>query len=532
MAVSHIKSDTIPDFTGTFTGFNSQGLSTTMAATDLVRPSDWNSVHNQFYTLSGNTFSNSTASGTNVQFQGAGMVSLGGSADTIIFNASQSNPGFSAGGGSSSFQTLSFSNANGISFSNNAGQVQASYTVPSQTVQTQASGSIVGAGFTSAGANVGISGTNDSAGLSLSITAAAQSVQTQASGGIAGTATANTGGAAFTLNSGGLSFNGASLAGVSTAVTGNASFTVNSSGVNFNLSNLAGTATAITGNASITLNTTGLSFNGSGLAGTATAITGKALITMNSAGFSFNGTSLAGVGTSVASTTGNYSMVLNSTGLTLSVPYLTRYIWPEGNLVALTAPGNASLSIQYMPIMAPMTGTRLDALIAMSAGSTASAVTAALAFSAYAIIYTRNAATLSSLSSGSTQTTYSYASNSAGQTQLTNSNIRAFSVPINFNMAPGEYYVGFNLVTAASSIGAATTAAGLTMSMMGGNQIQTALNYADITANTATSVGLYGAMGIHSVATTGVVTRLSISDINQTGSALSAANIALVFRNA
>jgi len=84
MAVSHVKSDTIADFTGTFTGFNSQGSTTTIAATDLVRPSDWNSAHNQFYTLTGNTTGNSTASGTNVIFAGSGGISIGGSTGTIV----------------------------------------------------------------------------------------------------------------------------------------------------------------------------------------------------------------------------------------------------------------------------------------------------------------------------------------------------------------------------------------------------------------------------------------------------------------
>lgn len=86
MAVSHVKSDTIADFTGTITGFNSQGSTTTIAATDLVRPSDWNSVHNQFYTLAGNTIGNSTASGTNVVFSAAGDFTLGGSTGTIVFS--------------------------------------------------------------------------------------------------------------------------------------------------------------------------------------------------------------------------------------------------------------------------------------------------------------------------------------------------------------------------------------------------------------------------------------------------------------
>jgi hypothetical protein len=91
MAVSHIKSDTIADFTGTFTGFNSQGSTTTIAATDVVLPSDWNSAHNQFYTLTGNTVGNSTASGTNVLFAGSGGVSLGGSTGTVVISAPNSS---------------------------------------------------------------------------------------------------------------------------------------------------------------------------------------------------------------------------------------------------------------------------------------------------------------------------------------------------------------------------------------------------------------------------------------------------------
>ena len=86
MAVSHIKSDTIADFTGTITGFNSQGSTVTIAATDLVRPADWNSAHNQFYTLTGNTSGNSTASGTNVVFAGSGGIVLGGSTGSVVYS--------------------------------------------------------------------------------------------------------------------------------------------------------------------------------------------------------------------------------------------------------------------------------------------------------------------------------------------------------------------------------------------------------------------------------------------------------------
>ena len=45
MTVSHVKSNTIADWSGTVTVGNSTGGSTTMAASDMVRPSDWNSNH-------------------------------------------------------------------------------------------------------------------------------------------------------------------------------------------------------------------------------------------------------------------------------------------------------------------------------------------------------------------------------------------------------------------------------------------------------------------------------------------------------
>ena len=86
MAVSHAKSNTIANWTGTVTVGNSTGGTQTANATDLVRPADWNSVHNQFYTLSGNTNNASTASGTNVVFRASGDFTLVGSSDTIVFS--------------------------------------------------------------------------------------------------------------------------------------------------------------------------------------------------------------------------------------------------------------------------------------------------------------------------------------------------------------------------------------------------------------------------------------------------------------
>ena len=77
MAVSHVKSNTIGDFTGTVTVLNSQGSTTTAAATNLVRPGDWNSAHNFFQTISGATGGDaSTASGTNMVIGGTNGVGV------------------------------------------------------------------------------------------------------------------------------------------------------------------------------------------------------------------------------------------------------------------------------------------------------------------------------------------------------------------------------------------------------------------------------------------------------------------------
>jgi hypothetical protein len=74
-ALSHVKSNPIADFTGTVTVFNSAGATATANATDLVRPGDWNSAHNFFQTISGNTLGTSTASGTNLVIGATGGIS-------------------------------------------------------------------------------------------------------------------------------------------------------------------------------------------------------------------------------------------------------------------------------------------------------------------------------------------------------------------------------------------------------------------------------------------------------------------------
>ena len=160
MAVSHVYNQTVADGT----------------ATSVVRPSDWNSAHNQFLTVSGNTAGSSTMSGTNIVWQGGNNV------------------------------TLSVSTAAGA-----ATVVVSGANTVAQTVQTQASGNIPRSGLTT-GATAGVLmvGTNDTNGISLGVpawlTTAAQSSASNVSAISA--ATNNTGGGTATL-SGGISFSNA-----------------------------------------------------------------------------------------------------------------------------------------------------------------------------------------------------------------------------------------------------------------------------------------------------------------------------------
>ena len=104
------------------------------------------------------------------------------------------------------------------------------------------------------------------------------------------------------------------------------------------------------------------------------------------------------------------------------------------------------------------------------------------------------------------------------------------SVPMNINMTPGEYYVGFGFSTAASSVGLSTTNLGQTVSMYGNNQLVygASHNYAEWLAGSASSINLYSGMGMFTSATSAVPATIGLANIAQTGNNLAYANIALV----
>jgi hypothetical protein len=417
---------------------------------------------------------------------GTNGISISTNGSTI----SISNLGLAVSGGagtSTSLTGITFANSNGVTFGLSTGAgvgtMTASYTVPA--------------------AQTGISGVAVSNSTYTSGTLTLTNFNNISFGSAAGGAIS----ASFALNVSG----GAGTSNALSAITFQ-----NSNGITFGLSTGAGVGSMTA------------SYNSTQFVGTGTAVTGRASISLSSNGISFNGSALVGSATGTASTTGAFSFGANSSSINIALPYRTRMILPiAGHVTSLTAPNNGFMSFQYMDIQNPLTASRLDALVYMSASTTANASTFGVAYSAWGGIFTRNVSTLASVATGSTATNYTYASNSAGATWLTQGAMYAVSLPMNMNLPPGEYIVAYGLSTATS----VSSMASWTISMMGANDLQTTWNYAELGSTTNGSYNLSSGMGVYSGAGS-ISTSYNIASISGTGSSLSAANINLVLRNA
>lgn len=135
-AITHAFSQSIVDAVGTVTIFNSQGSTQTIAATDLIGASDWNSGHAQLATLAGNTAGVSSLSGTNIVIAGGNNLTVSGiqgaNAATISLSGgtvSAAPVNFSAGTASGNLGSVVFSNSNNVSFGLNGSTITASASI-------------------------------------------------------------------------------------------------------------------------------------------------------------------------------------------------------------------------------------------------------------------------------------------------------------------------------------------------------------------------------------------------------------------
>jgi hypothetical protein len=221
-----------------------------------------------------------------------------------------------------------------------------------------------------------------------------------------------------------------------------------------------------------------------------------------------------------------------SSGPLQRVIYPTRFT--NGNAI-----GNGTLSFQYYPANYPVSATRMDLILNQLIATSATTNTAAALYTAIAGVYSTYATTntagstaaLTLLSQGSQTASFTWASNSAGNTNLTVSALRPVSVPVNINMQPGEYFMAFGLSTTNSSVGLSTTALAWSLSVQADLDMQTAVNYAEPGAATNASSNIYGGMGLYSAATGILPISLYQTQINQTGANQLDGNYVFVMRN-
>ena len=342
MAVQHVFSNAVPDGTNTA----------------IVRPSDWNSYHNQYSTISGNTAGQSTLSGTNIILQAGSNVTLSGNGSTIIINAAGGGGGagslnVSAGSTSNNLTAMTFNNANGVSFglsgsvltgsvatncqpagaylttamqSNASSNFQSTGAYLTTAMQSNAGSNFVG--LNSALTGNGVSATINSSGISLNVPAfLTTAMQSNAGSNFIGTSqsslfqqVSNT--SAITSNA---FANSATTKFAGTGFTGtNATATINSNGLQLSIANpggagttsyynqIAAGASTVTSGTVVFSSANGVSF---GLNGSTMTASHNGLTTamQSNAGSNFVGLNSALTGNGVSAT-------INSSGISLNVP--------------------------------------------------------------------------------------------------------------------------------------------------------------------------------------------------------------------
>lgn len=360
---------------GTLIFSNSNNISFGMSNSSIVTASYSQSNQTGNYYVSGNTTQLSSTAGVDlrsVSFEGAGNVSIGVSNGRVLVSGVGGAGGGIAAAAGTQTQTsgtMAFVNSNGISFGmSNSSQVTASYTVPTQSVQTQnrfnatlsGNSTSAGAGYIeiSSGTMTLAGGNNitlSQNGNAITISGAnAGGVQTGISGVIASNATYTSGTISFS-DANGISFgtsagqainitHGLQYTSATSAITSNALHSSASkvAGIIAGTASNGGTAT-LTGNVSFS-NANGISFYTSA----GNAVVGTVRTDYQSAG-AYLTTARASndaIGLNTALTANGVAWTVNSSGLSLNVPeFLTTAAQSNHSHNFATTTTNGSLMV-------------------------------------------------------------------------------------------------------------------------------------------------------------------------------------------
>jgi hypothetical protein len=219
-------------------------------------------------------------------------------------------------------------------------------------------------------------------------------------------------------------------------------------------------------------------------------------------------------------------------GMTLSISgpplgaMLSRWLVPEKDLTSISTFGQGSQTVGHMILPNALTASKMCFYGSVNGANAVNNSSAFLDMSILFGIYTRSSATLFSLTTITTLFSTSWSSNLTGSVF----GMREFSCPINLSLPPSEYYLLLNLSTTNTGTGAATTALGNTITLFGGSNLASNVNFVPFGVSVAASRNHWSGMGIYSVASAGIPDQISLSGILQSGTALQRANLLFDFR--
>jgi hypothetical protein len=396
----------------------------------------------------GTTSNNASA----VVFSNSNGISFGlnGSTITGSHNAltSQSNQAFSASGGSSAFQTLSFNNANGATFSNAGGAVQLSYTVPSTagllsavnfSAGTTSNNSASIQFANSNGVSFGLNAGTITATVATNYLTSQSNQAFSASGGSSTFQTIN-----FVNGNGATFTNNAGSVGLSYTVPTVPAQTNQTIGA-YAVSNTTGAAS------STTIDARSLSFQGAGVASVGMT-NGSVVISVPSGGGAGDGGNVLAAGTQTANTTGTV-LFQNSNGVTFGMSNnsvitasvaagggggVTHSFYdPAQNYNRLAAQlGQGSMVFAPCKFQNVSFDRIVTPVLVSNATNSTGTITASYSFG----LYTKNASTLSLVQSTSGSLSVSF-SGSVSTTHYTG--VRNVSFGWSSSVSEGLYYMGY-----------------------------------------------------------------------------------------
>ncbi len=469
MSIQHFYSQTVADGT----------------ATSVVRPSDWNSVHNQVLNIGGNTLGTSQISGADIVWAGGNNVSLSANGSTVTIH------------GADTTQFLTTAQPPGAYLTTAA---VSNHSHNLATTTTNGSVAVV-ATTNSAGATIAFPSWLTTAGATNAITTAAQSNHSH------NFATTTTGGSNIvvgTTNSAG-------------ATIGVPAFLTTAAATNIT-SGRAGTGTTFAGtnaSASMTLDTAGLNF--------ALSVAGGGVINQTGPNIAVAGSTVTS-GDVYFSNSPTVTFGMNGSTITASAAgggggaaTVSRWIGPKhvgfSSLTSHTATalnGSLFLGLEQFPL--PVSATKIAVVMGHSVQSSYNQ-SQVMSMTLQLALYSRvNATQLSLASSGSTAITGSWSSS----TTTGMNGFREHYVPIDVNASAGQWYVGRLISITGNNASAATAHSISQFGIMGQTAVSAAAEGFGVATN-ATQPAFVPFAGRYTAATAAFPATIAASQLSYTG---------------